>query len=70
MNIIWKTLAKLIGLCFLEEMGSMVIKEERLGKVVRLAFGLLFLAVLLEPMWQILKIGDILSEIHLEGLVE
>lgn len=70
MTIIYKTLAQLIGLCLLEEICSLLIKEERLGKAVKLAFGLIFLIFLLNPLWNLLKIGEILSEISLEGLVQ
>ncbi|MDD2431310.1 MAG: hypothetical protein PHD88_05835 [Firmicutes bacterium] len=67
---IWETLTKLIGLCFLEEISSLLIKEERLGKTVRLVFGLLFIVLLLSPLWQMLQMGDILLQIDLEGLVD
>ncbi len=69
MEIIWQTLAQLIGLCFFEEISSLLIKEERLGKTVRLVFGLIFLIMLLNPIWQILKLSDLLLEISLEGLL-
>jgi hypothetical protein len=70
LDLIWPTLAKLIGLCFLEELSSLLIAEERLGKTVRLVFGLVFIAILLDPMWRLLKLGDILADLQLEGLVE
>jgi len=69
-EIIWRTLAQLIGLCFLEEISSLLIQEERLGKAVRLTFGLIFLIMLLNPLWQLLKLSDLLLEISLEGLVQ
>lgn len=70
MNEIWQTLAKLIGLCFLEEMSCLFIHDEKLGKTVRLVFGLLFLAVLLGPLLNLFQIGDLLSQINFEGLTK
>lgn len=69
MKIIWQTLAQLIGLCFFEEISSLLITEERLGKTVRLVFGLIFLIMLLNPLWQFLRLSDLLLEISLEGLL-
>ena len=67
MNEIWQTLAKLIGLCFLEEMSCLFIHDEKLGKTVRLVFGLLFLAVLLGPLLNLSKSATCFPRSTLRG---